>query len=35
MKKIPMYDAVNILHGYREIAIHSPLEVAEYEDQDF
>jgi len=33
-QKIPMYNAVNTLHGYREIAIHSPLEVVEYEDQD-
>jgi predicted nucleic acid-binding protein len=30
--KIPMYNAVNTLHGYREIAIYSPLEVIEYED---
>jgi hypothetical protein len=34
MKKIPMYDAVNTLQGYREIAIYSPLEVVEYEHQD-
>jgi predicted nucleic acid-binding protein len=33
-QKIPMYNAVNTLHGYREIAIYSPLEVVEYEDQD-
>ena len=31
-QKIPMYNAVNILNGYREIAIYSPLEVIEYED---
>ena len=31
-QKIPMYNAVNILHGYKEIAIYSPLEVIEYED---
>jgi len=31
-QKIPMYNAVNTLHGYREIAIYSPLEVIEYED---
>ena len=31
-QKIPMYNAVNTLHGYREIAIFSPLEVIEYED---
>lgn len=30
--KIPMYNAVNTLHGYSEIAIYSPLEVVEYED---
>ena len=31
-QKIPMYNAVNTLHGYREISIYSPLEVIEYED---
>ena len=31
-QKIPLYNAVNALHGYREIAIYSPLEVIEYED---
>jgi len=31
-QKIPMYNGVNTLHGYREIAIYSPLEVIEYED---
>jgi hypothetical protein len=31
-QKIPMYNAINILRGYREIAIHSPLEVIQYED---
>ncbi len=31
-QKIPMYNAVNTLHGYSEIAIYSPLEVIEYED---
>jgi len=31
-QKIPMYNAVNTLHGYNEIAIYSPLEVIEYED---
>ena len=30
--KIPLYNAVNILHGYRTIFIHSPLEVVNYED---
>jgi predicted nucleic acid-binding protein len=31
-KKIPMYNAVNTLHGHGYVAIHSPLEVVEYED---
>jgi len=31
-QKIPLYNAVNTLHGYREIAIYSPSEVIEYED---
>ena len=31
-QKIPLYNAVNTLHGYREIAIYSPLEVIEYEN---
>ncbi|MBA7690642.1 hypothetical protein ES703_99173 [subsurface metagenome] len=31
-QKIPMYNAVNTLHGYSKIAIYSPLEVIEYED---
>ncbi|MBN2182338.1 MAG: type II toxin-antitoxin system VapC family toxin [Sedimentisphaerales bacterium] len=31
-QKIPMYNAVNKLSGYNEIAIYSPLEVIEYED---
>ena len=31
-QKIPMYNAVNTLRGYDEIAIYSPLEVIEYED---
>ena len=33
-QKIPMYNAVNTLHGHGHVAIHSPLEVVEYEDQD-
>lgn len=32
-QKIPMYNAVNRLHGLAEIAIHTPLEVAGNEDQ--
>ncbi len=31
-EKIPKYNAVNILNGYRQIGIHSPLEVIKYED---
>ena len=34
-QKIPKYNAVNKLHGYSDIAIYSPLEVIEYEDEDF
>jgi hypothetical protein len=33
-QRIPMYNAVNKLHGQREIAIYSPLEVIDYEDED-
>lgn len=31
-QKIPLFNAVNILNGYKEIAIHSPMEVIFYED---
>src|SRR3989304_5908939 len=31
-KKIPLYNAVNILQGYEQIAIYSPLEVIRYEE---
>ena len=31
-EKIPLYNAVNILNGYSEIKIFSPLEVIEYEE---
>ena len=31
-QKIPRYNAVNKLQGYKEIAIYSPLEVIEHED---
>ncbi|MBI3741137.1 MAG: type II toxin-antitoxin system VapC family toxin [Chloroflexi bacterium] len=31
-KKIPLYNAVNTVNGYTEIAIHSPLEVIGYEE---
>jgi predicted nucleic acid-binding protein len=33
-QKIPMYNAMNKLHGYSDIAIYSPLEVIEHEDED-
>jgi predicted nucleic acid-binding protein len=33
-QRIPRYNAVNTLHGYGTIAIHSPLEVVADEDQD-
>ncbi len=32
--KIPLYNAVNRQKGFSEIAIYSPLEVIEYEDED-
>lgn len=31
-QKIPLYNAVNVLNGYAEIAIYSPREVIEYEE---
>ena len=31
-EKIPLYNAVNILNGYSEIKIYSPLEVIKYEE---
>lgn len=30
-EKIPLYNAVNIINGYKQVAIHSPLEVIKYE----
>jgi hypothetical protein len=33
-QKIPKYNAVNRLHACGEIAIYSPLEVVEDEDED-
>ncbi len=33
-EKIPLYNAINVLNGYPQIAIYSPLEVIEYEDED-
>jgi len=32
-RKIPKYNAVNTLHGYGDIAIYSPLEVIQYEEE--
>lgn len=29
-QKIPMFNAVNVLNGYKPIAIHSPMEVINY-----
>ncbi|MDZ7363332.1 MAG: type II toxin-antitoxin system VapC family toxin [candidate division KSB1 bacterium] len=31
-QKIPLYNAVNILHDYNQISIYSPWEVLKYED---
>jgi hypothetical protein len=33
-QRIPMYNAVNTLRGYGQIAIHSPSEVIAIEDED-
>jgi len=33
-EKIPLYNKVNALKGYGPIAIYSPLEVIDYENQD-
>jgi predicted nucleic acid-binding protein len=33
-EKVSRYNAVNVLHGYREVAIHSPSEVIAYEDDE-
>lgn len=32
-EKIPRYNAVNEIHGYRPLAIYSPLEVIHYEER--
>ncbi len=34
-QKIPLYNGVNLAHGYNSIAIHTPQEVIADEDQDF
>jgi predicted nucleic acid-binding protein len=33
-QKIPLYNAMNTIKGYQQIAIFSPREVIEYEDED-
>ena len=33
-QKIPLYNAVNALHGYPDIVICSPQEVIDYEDEN-
>jgi len=33
-EKVPRYNAVNRLNGWRELAIHTPREVIAYEDED-
>ncbi|MCK9462029.1 MAG: type II toxin-antitoxin system VapC family toxin [Proteobacteria bacterium] len=31
-RKIPLYNAINVLRGYAPLAIHSPSEVIDYEE---
>ena len=33
-QRIPKYNAINKLYGYRDIAIYSPLEVIDNEDEE-
>ena len=33
-QKVPMYNAVNEINGFRPIAIRSPREVIAYEDEE-
>jgi hypothetical protein len=33
-EKIPQYNAVNAIHGYRPLAIYSPLEVLHYDNEE-
>jgi hypothetical protein len=33
LKRIPLYNAVNMMRGYRPIEIRSPMEVLEYDDE--
>jgi hypothetical protein len=32
--KMPLYNAVNVLEGFRPLAIHSPAEVVLYEEEE-
>ena len=32
-RKIPLYNAVSLVNGYRPVSIHSPLEVTQDEDE--
>jgi hypothetical protein len=34
LQKIPLYNAMNTLNGYRQIAIFSPQEVIQYEGEE-
>ncbi len=34
LQKIPLYNGVNMSHGYGSIAIHTPREVLHYEDKN-
>ena len=33
LRRIPLYNAVNVLHGLGSIEIRSPLEVMSYEEE--
>jgi hypothetical protein len=33
-RKIPLYNAINAMHGYGSLAIYSPLEVIKDDDED-
>ena len=32
-EKIPLYNAINTLHGYKQVAIYSPQQVIRYEEE--
>lgn len=34
LRRIPLYNAISMIHGYRSIEIRSPMEILEYDDQD-